>query len=80
MNKYHCPHEQCGEASIIGQGTLGIGALAIGLLSLIWLILRTGQKPTRFQYPCQKTAVANVMVTVVPIVVIMGFNCRRWAN
>jgi hypothetical protein len=33
--------------------------LSIGLLSLIWLILRTGLKPSRAAYPCQRAAMAN---------------------
>ncbi|MBK5092974.1 MAG: hypothetical protein JJE48_05605, partial [Actinobacteria bacterium] len=31
----------------------------IGLLSLAWLLIRSGRKPTRFRYPCQKAALAN---------------------
>lgn len=31
----------------------------IGLSSLVWLIVRTGTKPTRALYPCQKVAAAN---------------------
>jgi len=34
-------------------------AFIIGLLSLIWFLLRTGTKPTRATYPCQKVAAAN---------------------
>jgi len=30
-----------------------------GLLSLVWLVVRTGTKPTRAVYPCQKVAAAN---------------------
>jgi len=30
-----------------------------GLLSLVWLIVRTGTKPTRAVYPCQQVAAAN---------------------
>ena len=30
-----------------------------GLLSLAWLVVRTGTKPTRAVYPCQKVAAAN---------------------
>ncbi len=32
----------------------------IGFLSLLWLIYRSGTKPSRIAYPCQKTAAANV--------------------
>jgi len=31
-----------------------------GLLSLAWLIVRTGTRPTRAVYPCQRVAAANV--------------------
>lgn len=34
-------------------------AFIIGLLSFIWFLLRTGTKPTRATYPCQKVAAAN---------------------
>jgi hypothetical protein len=35
-------------------------AIVLGLLSLGWLILRTGRRPDRFAYPCQQTAFGNV--------------------
>jgi hypothetical protein len=35
-------------------------AVILGLVSLGWLILRTGRKPDRFAYPCQQTALGNV--------------------
>jgi len=34
-------------------------ALIIGIASLIWLIFRSGAKPSRLQYPCQKVAAHN---------------------
>jgi len=34
-------------------------AFLIGLLSLLWFLLRTGTKPTRAVYPCQRAAAAN---------------------
>jgi len=40
-------------------------ALRIGLVavaSLVWLIVRTGRKPSRISYPCQKAAVANINI------------------
>ena len=36
----------------------GLGFLA--MVSAIWLILRTGKKPTRIVYPCQQVAVENI--------------------
>ena len=34
-------------------------AFVVGLLSLIWFVLRTGTKPSRAAYPCQRVAAAN---------------------
>ncbi|MEM2904955.1 MAG: DUF362 domain-containing protein [Candidatus Bathyarchaeia archaeon] len=34
-------------------------AFFIGLLSLVWLLLRTGTKPSRSAYPCQQVAMLN---------------------
>lgn len=34
----------------------------VGLLSLIWLILRSGTKPSRIVYPCQRVALVNVQL------------------
>ena len=31
-------------------------------MSAIWLMLRTGRKPTRIVYPCQQAAVANIKI------------------
>jgi len=43
----------------------------VGLLSLAWLLIRSGRKPTRLRYPCQRAALANSMLlfggAVVPI-------------
>lgn len=31
----------------------------VGVLSVIWLVLRSGRKPSRINYPCQKAALSN---------------------
>lgn len=45
----------------------------LGIASLIWLIIRSGRKPSRINYPCQKAALANTMVlfggTTIPVAV-----------
>ncbi len=38
------------------------GSLLLGIASLLWLLLRTGTKPSRAAYPCQKAALANASV------------------
>ncbi|MCX8162871.1 MAG: DUF362 domain-containing protein [Candidatus Bathyarchaeota archaeon] len=34
----------------------------VGLLSLIWLVFRSGTRPSRIVYPCQRVALANVQL------------------
>ena len=36
-----------------------IASVAVGIGSLLWLLLRTGRKPSRAAYPCQQAAMAN---------------------
>ncbi len=48
--------------------------LIIGLVSLLWLLFRSGSKPSRINYPCQKTCSINVSVFLVPTFLLY---CRR---
>ena len=50
------------------DGILAIGRLRrlltgnlylLGIISLFWLIMRSGRKPSRLSYPCQQAALAN---------------------
>jgi hypothetical protein len=47
------------------------GFFILGLLSLAWLIIRTGRKPSRARYPCQQTAIFNgnlwIVTYILPI-------------
>ncbi|MFH0936733.1 MAG: PQQ-binding-like beta-propeller repeat protein, partial [Candidatus Daviesbacteria bacterium] len=36
-----------------------LGFILVGILSLAWLIYKTGTKPSRINYPCQKAAATN---------------------
>ncbi len=40
----------------------------IAATSVVWLIVRTGRKPSRITYPCQKAAVANIHIFLVLLV------------
>ena len=44
----------------------------IGILSIVWLVVMTGRKPSRASYPCQQTAALNgnlwIATYIVPIV------------
>ncbi len=44
------------------------GSLVSGVLALLWLLLRTGTKPSRLAYPCQQAALGTATATfVVPL-------------
>jgi len=51
--------------------------LILGLVSMIWLALRTGTKPSRITYPCQRAALANSLVFLAPILPILTFVPRK---
>lgn len=56
----------------------------IGLFSLLWFIFRTGTKPSRAVYPCQRIAAANsylwLSVYVFPIFRAIGQKVHRKIN
>ncbi|MEM1582510.1 MAG: DUF362 domain-containing protein [Candidatus Bathyarchaeia archaeon] len=41
----------------------------VGLLSFLWFIFRTGTKPSRITYPCQRAALANSYLWLVAYVI-----------
>jgi hypothetical protein len=41
---------------------------AVGVASLLWFIYRTGTKPTRIRYPCQRAALAQVRISFILII------------
>jgi len=45
---------------ILSACKLNENSFMLGLFSLLWLILRTGTKPSRIVYPCQRTAAVNI--------------------
>ncbi len=38
--------------------------ILVGLVALIWLIARTGRKPSRLAYPCQKAALGSASLVI----------------
>jgi hypothetical protein len=51
-----------------------------GVLALVWLILRSGAKPSRFTYPCQQAAVSAATLALgVPVVSAVLQAGRRMA-
>ena len=60
---------------------LWLGSIAIGLASLLWLIIRTGTKPSRAAYPCQRMAAANASAwlgaAIIPMLLKMVIAARK---
>ncbi len=52
-------------------------ALTSGALSLLWLLLRTGTKPSRFTYPCQQAALATATAAFGAPVLMLLLMLRR---
>lgn len=52
-------------------------AFLIGFLSLVWLLFRTGSKPTRMVYPCQRAAAANSIFWLTAYIVPILLAVRR---
>jgi len=53
--------------------------LFVSIASLIWLLLRSGTKPSRIAYPCQRAAAANVGAFVGTLPWLLGADfCRSW--
>jgi hypothetical protein len=38
------------------------GVIVLGVASFLWFLFRTGSKPSRIMYPCQRAALANSLV------------------
>ncbi len=45
----------------------------IGPLSLIWIILRSGRKPHRLNYPCQRAALPFATIFLLQVLSLLGF-------
>ncbi|MHA2244680.1 MAG: DUF362 domain-containing protein [Candidatus Hodarchaeales archaeon] len=58
----------------LNQGKLKNNLVFFALLNLFWLIFRTGSKPTRIIYPCQRAAIGNISLsTFVPLSIATPF-------
>jgi len=55
----------------------------LGIVSLVWLIIRSGRKPSRIAYPCQQAALANTTIlfggSVMPFAVRLGRSAHARA-
>jgi uncharacterized protein (DUF362 family) len=49
-------------------------------INLFWLIFRTGTKPTRIVYPCQRAAIQNIAIafgSLIPFLAIAAFSTKK---
>jgi hypothetical protein len=44
----------------------------LAIISAVWLIVRTGTKPSRISYPCQKAAAANINLFLIVLAQILA--------
>jgi hypothetical protein len=53
----------------------------LGFISLAWLLLRSGAKPSRINYPCQQAAKANIFASaalvIAPVIAVTHLGERR---
>jgi hypothetical protein len=53
----------------------------LGIASALWLLIRSGRKPSRLAYPCQQAALANTTIlfggSVMPLAVRLGRRAQR---
>jgi Family of unknown function (DUF5719)/Domain of unknown function (DUF362) len=83
-----CPHQAGSSKNSFRHGTEGFkgklrkvfyGNLTlVGVLSVIWLILRSGRKPSRINYPCQRAALANTALLLGGITYPLAARLPRW--
>ena len=69
------PHSYCRR-----HGTKGV--ILLGVVSFLWFLFRTGSKPSRISYPCQRAALANSLaVSSLLAAFLVGAGvkaCRYW--
>jgi hypothetical protein len=71
------PSEKCGLRGKVEKYVYG-NMTVLGILSLLWLIARSGRKPSRFHYPCQKAAMANATVLLGGAAIPVAARLPRW--
>ena len=54
---------------------LNENAFILFIISLFWFLFRTGRKPTRIAYPCQKIAAAHIATYVICLLPIINLKC-----
>ena len=53
-------------------------SIAAGILALCWLIIRSGPRPTRLAYPCQKAALSTATLALGAPLTMAALGLREW--
>ncbi len=48
--------------------------LVFGMLNLLWFIFRTGTKPSRIVYPCQRAALKNISISFASLIPVFSLS------
>lgn len=76
-----CQHKcKRSEISAKVQDNLKPAGFLLGLISLFWLMVKTGTKPSRIQYPCQRTAATYVGLFFLPLFLPLLHRTYRYLN
>jgi hypothetical protein len=87
LSQQHAKGKEVSRMKKTEQGVLGVAtrawawlstsAFVVGLLGLAWFVFRTGTKPSRATYPCQRVAAAHgaawLATYALPVLTITGF-------
>jgi len=78
-----CHHQKTGQMQIpLWYGVwFRIWMIVSGFLAITWLILRSGTKPSRFAYPCQRAALTSATAAFgLPLTALYLQIRQRWAR
>jgi hypothetical protein len=75
-------HRRAGHDGPRSRGAHHAHPLLVGLAALVWLLLRSGAKPSRIAYPCQRAALGGVSAAFALAAppVLFGLARRRWGR
>ncbi len=76
---HKCPRGSRAVQRPFGERT-GLQAFFIGMVSLAWLTVRSGSKPSRIHYPCQKAAAGYVGLFLLPPLMVLVRRAGRQAK
>ncbi len=74
-------HRSTSASAPASRRAFSIGTLIAGTVALLWLLLRSGTKPSRLTYPCQQAAFSTASLAFgVPVVALLVAARRRIAT